>query len=306
MLVMFDFAVVQLRYIKAAMDLIPNFRPDGKSPAMVQAVIDGTLSVREVYVTTLNALTGARATRRTSIETLHDWCVAFTAQGASRFRKDKAIKERFERLPVQDKTFQETMVRADAIVALWSGLPLVSQPSGPAAAFTFGMGTDDVTLAEFTALRAAARAADEAIPVTDQTYQSAEATMHLTLADMEDFATAALSQGRSQFPEGSPQREIIEAVPESPSQSAPGKAVISSALVTTPGTVHLVYSAPGATTYDVLHRLAGETTWVPLAEDIIEKEFDATGLAAGVHEFAVLPHNSRGNGEQSDTAQVTV
>lgn len=306
MLVMFDFAVVQLRYFKAAMDLIPNFRPDGKSPAMVESVINGTVSVREVYVTTLNAITGARATRRTSIETLHDWCVAFTAQGASRFRKDKTIKERFERLPIQDRTFQETMVRADAIVALWAGLPLVNQPSGPAAAFTFGVGTDDVTLAEFTTLRAAARAADEAIPVTDQAFQSAEATVHLTLADMEDFVSAAFLLGRSQFPEGSPQREIIEAVPETPSQSAPGKAVISSAAVTSPGTVHLVYSAPGATTFDVFHRLAGETTWVMLADDIIEKEFDATGLAAGVHEFAVTGRNSRGNGDQSDTASVTV
>ena len=130
--------------------------------------------------------------------------------------------------------------------------------------------------------------------------------MHLTLADMEDFASEAFVQGRSQYGVGTQPREIIEAVPESPSQSAPGKAVITSALVTTPGTVHLVFSAPSATTYDVLHRLAGAATWVPLAENIIEKKFDATGLAAGVHEFAIIGHNSRGDGEQSDTASVTV
>ena len=262
MLVMFDFAVVQLRYFKSAMDLIPTFRPDGKSPAMVQAVIDGVGSVREVYVGSLNAITGARATRRTSIETLHDWCVAFSAQGQSRFRKDTTVRERFERLPVQDKTFQETMVRADAIVALWGVLPLVSRPAGPPSAFTFGAGTDDVTLAEFVALRAAARAADAAIPQIDQEFQSAEGTVHLTLAEMEDFAAAAFVQGRSQFEVGTQPREIIEAVPESPSQAAPGKAVIASALVTTPGTVHLVFDAPSGTTFDVLHRLAGAETWV--------------------------------------------
>ena len=306
MLVMFDFAVVQLRYFKSAMDLIPTFRPDGKSPAMVQAVIDAAASVREQYVTTHNEITGARATRRTSIETLHDWCVAFSAQGASRYRKDKTMKERFDRLPVQDKTFQETMVRADAIVALWAGLPLVNKPSGPAGPFTFGMGTDDVTLPEFTAMRAAARAADQAIPGIDQDFQSAEGTVHLTLADMEDFASGAFVQGRSQFAEGTQPREIIEAVPETPSQSAPGKAVITSALVTTPGTVHLVYDAPSATTFDVLHRLAGAAIWLPLADNLIEKEFDATGLAAGVHEFAIIGHNSRGDGEQSDAASVTV
>ena len=306
MLVMFDFAVVQLRYFKAAMDLVPTFRPDGKSPAMVQAVLDAVSSARGVYVAAQNTITGARAARRTSIETLHDGCVAFTAQGSSRYRKDRTVRERFERLPIQDRTFQETMVRADAIGALWETLPLINQPSGPAAAFTYGMGADDVTLAEFTAMRAAAQGADTAIPPIDQAFQSAEGTLHLTLADMEDFVQAAFAQGRSQFAVGTQERELIEAVPESPSQAAPGKAVISSALVTTPGTVHLVFDAPSATTFDVLHRLAGAATWVPLAEDIIEKEFDATGLAAGVHEFAVVPRNSRGDGEQSDTASVTV
>ena len=306
MLVMFDFAVVQLRYFKSAMDLISTFRPDGKSPEMVQSVIDGAGSVREVYVVALNAITGARALRRTSIEMLHDWCVAFAAQGQSRFRKDKTVKERFERLPIQDRTFQETMVRADAIVALWGTLPLVTKPSGPPAPFTVGVGNDDVTLAEFTALRTAARGADTSIPEIDQAFQSAEGTVHLTLADMEDFVGAAFVLGRSQYHVGTLERENIEAVPESPSSAAPGKAVIASAAVTTPGTVHLVFDAPSATTFDVLHRLVGAAAWVPLADNIITKTFDAAGLAAGVHEFAIIGQNSRGAGEQSDTAAVTV
>ncbi len=171
-------------------------------------------------------------------------------------------------------------MRADANVALWATLPVVNKPSGPPGPLTFGVRNDDVTPAEFTAMRAAARAADEAIPGIDQLFQSAEAFV----------------QGCSQFEVGTQPREIIEAVPETPSQSAPGKAVITPALVTTPGTVHLVFSAPSATTYDVLHRLAGSATWVPLAENIIEKEFDATGLAAGVHEFAIMGHNSRDDG----------
>jgi hypothetical protein len=76
--------------------------------------------------------------------------------------------------------------------------------------------------------------------------------------------------------------------------------------VTSPGTVKVVFDAPHGTSFDVLHRLAGAADWTPLAEDIIEREFDATSLAAGVHEFAVVAHNSRGTGEQSDTASVTV
>ena len=40
-------------------------------------------------------------------------------------------------------------------------------------------------------------------------------------------------------------------------------------------------------------------TSVPLAENIIEKEFDATGLAAAVHEFAIILKKAVGSTEET-------
>ena len=86
---------------------------------------------------TTGAIDGARALRRTSIETLHDGCVDFAAQGRARFRKNPAVEERFARLPKDDQTFQETMTRAGAISAFCATLPTVGVPP---AAFIVGQG----------------------------------------------------------------------------------------------------------------------------------------------------------------------
>ena len=137
MLVEFDFAVTQTAYVKAAMDEIPAFRPEGETPTPVQARVDSATVPRLAYITTTGAIDGARALRRTSIETLHDGCVDFAAQGRSRFRKNPAVEERFARLPKDDQTFQETMTRAGAISAFCATLPTVGVPP---AAFIVGQG----------------------------------------------------------------------------------------------------------------------------------------------------------------------
>ena len=80
----------------------------------MQARVDSATPVRQAYVTTKNAINAARALRRTTIETLHEACIDFLAQGRSRFRKDPTLMERFARLPVDDQTFQETVERAEA------------------------------------------------------------------------------------------------------------------------------------------------------------------------------------------------
>ncbi len=306
MLIMFDFTVVQMRYFKSAMDLIPSLRPDGKTPTMVQNAIDATASVRTEYVLRRNDVDGARSLRVTSIQTLHDACVDFLAQALSRYRKNPTIIARLRKLPVNDESFQKTMTRADLTHALWTDLPLVLRADGTMGPFTFGQGAVDVTQLAFAALQATAKAADTAIPVVDGLFQGAEATMHATLADMEDFVQAAFSQGRSRFDEGTPQRDIIESVPESSPQSAPAKAIIESAVAAGPTSVALEFGAERATTWDVLHRLAGAPNWTTVADDIIAREFTVTGLAPGDHEFAVVGRNSRGVGPQSDVAAVTL
>lgn len=219
MLVKFDFAVTQAAYVKAAMDEIPSFRPDGETPAQVQARVDSATPVRLEYVTKNDAIGAARALRRTTIEALHDACVDFLAQGRSRFRKDATLMERFARLPIVDQTFQQTMTRAAANAALWATLPQVGVP---AAAFTVGQGTAVLALAGFQGLMAAAGVADGAIPGADQDFQAAEGEVHEKQAELEDFTGAALELGRSQYPVGTAEREIIDAIPTEPATGGGG------------------------------------------------------------------------------------
>ena len=136
MLVEFDFAVTQMAYVKAAMDQIASFRPDGESPAQVQARIDSGTPVRSTYVTQKTAIGEARALRHATIDAVHEACVDFAEQGRSRFRRNPKIVELFDGLPVRDQTFQETLVRGDSAVAVWTILPPVGTP--PAGAGLWG------------------------------------------------------------------------------------------------------------------------------------------------------------------------
>ncbi len=64
--------------------------------------------------------------------------------------------------------------------------------------------------------------ADTSIPAVDQDFQAAEGAVHVNQADLEEFLTAALELGRSQFEEGSAEREIIDAIPTAPDGSGGG------------------------------------------------------------------------------------
>lgn len=64
--------------------------------------------------------------------------------------------------------------------------------------------------------------ADTSIPAVDQDFQAAEGALHVKQADLEDFVTASLELGRSQFEEGSAERTIIDAIPTAPNGSGGG------------------------------------------------------------------------------------
>ena len=307
MLVMFDFAVTQVRYIEAAMNNIASYRPDGNSPADVAAMLAAAAAVRLEYVVRLNAIQGQRALRRINIELAHDACVDFAGQGRSRYRKDPLILQRFDGLPVDDETFQQTITRCDAIMALWPHLPAVKKPDGTTGPFTFGQGEVDITLAAFTLTRGAATSANADIPTFDQAFQKAEGTMQKTTADLEDFAEAAISQGTQRYAEGSIEREMIDAIPGAPAQNPPGQAVISAVEVVSDAALRVLFDAPGGTTFDVNMRVFAEgVEFARIATGIIEREFIATGLLPGTtYEFIIIPHNSRGDGPLSNPATGT-
>ena len=200
MLKLYDFALAQLGYLKAAMDELPSFRPDGRSPADVQALIDSAGPVRTDFLTAMTALEGARARRRTSIKTLHEACVDFGQQAPNAYRKEATVTECLESLPRNDRSIQETLARAEAILAQWAQLPPIGVP---AADFTVAQVDEPLT-----------RAGLEALRVVDQHAQLQRALLKGKQREVKDVVTAALTLGRSQFPKGSAQREIISAIPK--------------------------------------------------------------------------------------------
>lgn len=303
MLIQFDFTLLQLRYIHAAMTEIPSYRPDGLTLGEMAAQIAEAEGFQSDYVQGGNEVEGARVRRRVSNEQLHDLCVDFRAQAKSRFRKDDSLGQRLNRLPVDDRTFVETMKRADLIVALWADLPQVGSPLAP---FTVGQGTENVTLAEFTALRDATRALESELVASNQAFQAAEIAMRVNRARFADFVTAALEQGRSRYSKGTAERKVIDAIPKIPAAKAPGQATITALSAPTPDKIQASYTAKGATSYSISSRLAGETTWVEQVKNTKENTAEFPVAAPGMYEVKVRPRNSRGSGKESEIVSVSV
>ncbi len=299
MLIEYDFTVNQTRYTKAAMDEIPTFRPDLKTPADVASMIPTPDTVRGDYVTKMTALGAARDARNFGAAAVHEVCVEFLAQVRSVYRKNATVQEQLDRLLTGDERVCECITRGDQTTALWGTLPNVGTPP---AAFIVRRLEGDVTKAQFDTLLGTARTADAALPVSDQDFQHAEADLHVKQATLHDFVTAALVQGRSQFPEGSAEREIIDAIPTVNPTVPPGQAVISG--ISYEGAeAKIVFGAPHATSYDVYAILPGETEFTLKAEDIIATTFSVFDIH-GDFSFKVVGRNSRGTGPESDVATV--
>lgn len=92
-----------------------------------------------------------------------------------------------------------------------------------------------------------------------------------------------------------------------PVVGAPARARTVPASVATPsGQAALAYDAPRGTSFDVFRKGPGDADFLKVGDDLIVKILTLTGLAAGNHEFKVLPRNSRGTGPESDASLVNV
>ncbi len=305
MLEMYDFSVLQCRHVLAAMNLIALFRPDAKAPADVSAMIPNPDPIRDDYVVKKTTASGTRDARHFSARDVHDVCVDFLAQATSVYRKNHSVLAQLGRIVTEDKTFSQTLTRGDQTSALWGTLPQIGTPPANFAVLRSEDTVDGKVLkAELDALITAARAADVALPPAEQAFQKAEALLHQKHALIDDFVTAALVQGRSQFAPGSPEREVIDAIPTEPAQNPPGQAVITSHALVDATHAKLVYDAPGATSFDVLYQSPMEEGFNPVAQDIVEKEF-IVAVVTGDNTVKVVGKNSRGSGPESDVATVT-
>ena len=308
----YNFELLRLRYIKAAMDVILSFRPDGKTPAEVGTMIsDATSSTspRANFEAADATLQLARGEYDEDLATGHEVCVQVYPIMKSRFRADPGSSSAIASLPTGDQTGNATLTRLKAISTLWAQLP---NPPGSATAFrawdTMDRAAFDayITAIEGTVGPPAIVGSLAAKAAAESAFQVAEGAIHTFEAELADFTTNALIQGRAQYPEGTANREVIDAIPTAPATQPPGQSVITNAASPSAGAVGFDYTALHATSWDVYRKGPGQTAFVKVASDVIVKHYSATGLPAGAYEFKVIGQNSRGAGPASAVSVINV
>ena len=299
----FYFNKTRLRYIRAAIIAILTYRPDGKDAAYVQTQIAGLDTRQATFVDADQVQALARGEFHERAGEGHKLCVKIYPIMKSRFRDDVGSSEAINRLPTDDKTPDETKTRMKETSVLWVKLPLLTDPPNPPAVFLPWPG---MTQAVFEAARVAIDTEELALTNASAPYELAQGDLNKVVAAAGVFATQATIQGRAQFDPGTPERDVIDRIPNEPAAQAPGKGVISAATSPAAGVIELTYDAPHGTTWDVLLKAPGAPDYVVAVSDTIEKTATLTGLAAGTYSVEVRGRNSRGEGPVSDPSSVVV
>lgn len=300
----FNFRMVQLRGVKAVMDDFASFKPDDKTPAQVAAMVesgDDALDAAEGAWTDLNL---ARGTRDEKAAAGHDAVVDVYAVMKRRYRKDPGSFDSVCKLPIDDQSPAETLRRMKLTSKLWLKLP---NPPGSATAFK---AWDTMGRTEFDALITPLKDALDAEEEAEENWELANGELKELQVEIEDFVTTALVQGRAQYEEGTAERAAIEGIPtdgSGPSVPLPGKAVITDLTSPADGVAVMQVAATGATSFNVLVKAPGSTTFSNLAEEVEGPEYQATGFeVGGSYQFIVVGVNGSGAGEQSDAQTVLI
>ena len=305
----FNFEFLRLRYIKNAMSLMASYRPDGKGPADATAMMTTATTGRTNYEGATAALQLAQGEYAEDIAAGHALCVQVYPIMKSRYRNDPGSLSAIDSLPTVDQSAAQTFTRLKAISTLWGQLPNPPASATPFNAWdTMGKTEFDafITPIEGSAGPPVVIGSLGVKATAESAMQVAEAGLHTVENMMEDFNTAALVQGRGQFPDGTANREVIDAIPTQPAAQLPGQALLSVATSPGAGQAHLEFDGPHMTSGDVLHQAPGAVAFVKVADDLIVKFYDVTGLMPGAHGFKIVPRNSRGDGPVSAVRMVNV
>ena len=296
-----NFRTKQLRKIKKALPQpdLAGFAPDGKSAEDVAGMLSGIGSTKGNVLALDMAYRGALGAQEVAAADTHGKCVSAYGSMRSVYRNDLESMRKIQHIPKRDQTPVQTLTRGDATAQTWSQLPKM-----PGTQNDFKVGA--LTLALFNDSLVKLRQKVELAEGAESSYDTALNGLTELQNDLGNFASAVVAQGRAQFPEGTPGRAWIDTIPLEEGTDAPGQAVITEATSPESGAVRLVMDAPHATSFTVKEKGPGDTEFQTVADDFTDEVYEDDGLSPGVHEFIVIPHNSRGTGPASVVAQVTV
>lgn len=289
-----DFLVTALKYVKVAMTKITGallFRPDGKTPTQVQTLLNEAETALEAALDANDDLDVARGEVAEGRTAGHAACVAVYACMKSCFRKNKGQANATRKLPKGDQSLPKTLARMKAIKKRWAKLP---EPE----AFIVGEITQESFNDTLESLVAKVDHCTDCVATAD----AAMSDLRDVDQTMEELVSAALAQGRSHYKPGTANRAYIDAIPTEPSTQLPGEINFLTAESHAPGTATLQFESEHATTARVLHKGPGATAFTVVADVLMPGgtgEYNATGLPGGVHEYMVVPVNSRGDGPES-------
>ena len=296
-----NFVITQLWRIRKCMQqpLMVDYAPDSKSVADVSAMITAAEAAKGDFAAKSVSLTGARGELELKHDKAHGAAVSVYAGMRSIYRRDPVALRQLLRIPKKDDTAPSTLARMQLTSEVWGKLP-----NAPGTDAPFKQGK--TTRAVFDGLYGQLEAKHKACVGCEQDFGTAQAALTGFTVELENFTLAAVTQGRAQFLEGTPERTWIDTIPSEPSQQAPEKAVMEKAESPAAGVAHLEYEAKHATSYTIQHKGPGEAEYVTVAENVSALAYDVTGLAAGEHLFVVTGRNSRGEGPVSAVATVRV
>lgn len=296
----FTFRVTQLKYVKVAVDHItsPQFAPDGQNATQIFTLINDADNETAAYMDHFDALNVARGDAEAAQTAAHAASVDVYACMKSCYRKNAGVLASVKRLPKEDRTALQTLVRTKALCRRWAKLP--APPGG--TAFQVG----DLTLADFTELCTELDTGINVFNDKKSNFAAATATLHELEDEIAGLVTAALAQGRAIYKEGTANRAYIDAIPTEPSQHLPAQAEITGIVSPLPGLVELTFTAEHATSFTIWHKGPGESVFTEVGESLVPGEFVLGGLVPGQHAFQVVGENSRGHGPASAPATIPV
>ena len=298
-----NFVIKQLQRTKKALQqpVLANFKPDGRSLADVSAMSSALQSTKADEMTRIVGLNTARGELDEVWTAAHQHCVDVYAAMKSVYRADESALRAIRRIPKKDETARETLVRAELTATVWAILPPMPN-TNPEVPFSVG----PFSLAEFNGVIADLRTRIETCEGCDSELEVEQGVLNQLARTDTEFVSAAVAQGRTQFPVGTLGREWIDTIPLEPSTQVPLQAEITAADSPVGGVVHLEFQATYATSFTIQHRLESDVEFVTVAEDVTDESWNFVGLPAGNHQYIVFGVNSRGSGPVSAISTVPV